>query len=214
MKKILFLLLSVVCWSNSLFAQRLPWRSADEYVADTIKLSDCYYIKDTRISIGEVSLYSAESHPGRPIPTWADGSIVTEEEEYQETVHNAHEVKLQFDEIVETTLTREQLRLIKDHILIVTINASSQTGRVTDIYFTYMEGSATPNTIGQIPLEKFREIELRVKEELVFEPTEAGTARSYLYLYCTYDVEGLSLDDDTLLEQLTPIDGKLSTDFP
>lgn len=47
------------------------------------------------------------------------------------------------------------------HILIVTINASSQTGRVTDIYFKYIERSATPNTIGLIPLEKFREIELR-----------------------------------------------------
>lgn len=100
------------------------------------------------------------------------------------------------------------------HILIVTINASSQTGRVTDIYFKYIERSATSNTIGLIPLEKFREIELRVKEELVFEPTEAGAARSYLYLYCTYDVEGLSLDDDTTLEQLKPIDGKLSTEIP
>lgn len=115
----------------------------------------------------------------------------------------------------ERSKTRQHVAKIAYHILIVTINASSQTGRVTDIYFKYIEGSANPNTIGLIPLEKFREIELRMKEEIVFELTEVGAARSHILLLCVYDKRLQSFDDDdTTLEQLKPIDGKLSTEIP
>ena len=80
--------------------------------------------------------------------------------------------------IVDDAFTKEQAASFGKWGLGITLNISSTTGRITDVYFEYISLS----NYTKIPVDVYRGIELRLKNEVVFTLTEEGKRLTYCYL--------------------------------
>ncbi len=188
MKRLTLIICGVLLWVSGSFAQRHPFQTKERgfhFVADTITLSDCLYIVDhleakpvmiPRASWEEVHIYNAANHPGRYSPVWPDGSVCEQVEPIHEWEHLDR-----LGAIVSDVLTDKYMALIGEKGLRLTLYLSSQSGRITDIYFSY----DLPSEIGQIPIDRFRQIERMAKEELIFTPTKDGEKLDYILLETT-----------------------------
>ena len=58
------------------------------------------------------------------------------------------------------------------------LNISSADGAITDVYFEF----DIDQHYAQIPLDVFRDIELRLKNEVIFELTDEGRKMNYCFL--------------------------------
>lgn len=191
MKRLTLILCGVLLWISSSFAQRYPYELELGYtfVADTVVLSDCTYVVDHMDNF-EVRIYNIANHPGREHETWEDGTIVNMDAD--DPVEEMLDHRLRLDKIIEETLGDEYLHLIGidkgGEVVYITLNISSQSGAITDVYFSYMARNiyGEPSKLVQIPIEKYREIELRTKQELAFTLTEVGRNMSHISLFCDY----------------------------
>jgi len=145
-----------------------------DYKADTVVLSDCKYIWDVFMEDVAVYIYNAQNHPGRDEVRWADGSYI---DEYLEPIVYTETLLNTMDAIKDNAFTEEQIAKFGDDLFQITLNISSATGEVTDVYFMIF-----PNTYyATIPIEVFRNMELQFKD-IVFELTEQGRNMNYVYL--------------------------------
>lgn len=145
-----------------------------DYKADTVVLSDCKYIWDVFMEDVAVYIYNAQNHPGRDEVRWADGSHI---DEYLEPIVYTETLLNTIDAITDNAFTEEQIAKFGDDFFQITLNISSATGEVTDVYFMIF-----PDTYyATIPIEVFRKMELQFKD-IVFELTEQGRNMNYVYL--------------------------------
>ncbi len=145
-----------------------------DYKADTIVLNDCKYIRDVFMEDVAVYIYNAQNHPGRDEVRWADGSYI---DEYLEPIVYTETLLNTIDAITDNAFTEEQIAKFGDDFFQITLNISSATGEVTDVYFMIFPDTYYAN----VPIEVFRKMELQFKD-IVFELTEQGRNMNYVYL--------------------------------
>ena len=150
-----------------------------DYKADTVVLKDCTYILDTVMEDVAIYIYNAQNHPGRDEVRWANGEYLDDDVfglslepiVYTETLLD------RIYAITDNAFTEEQIAMIGKDFFQITLNISSSTGEVTDVYFMIF-----PDTYyASIPIEVFRKMELQFKD-IVFELTEQGRNLTYVYL--------------------------------
>lgn len=79
--------------------------------------------------------------------------------------------------IINNAFTLDQKLSVSEHPLCVSIYIDSTTGKLTEVDFIFRKKSP----FSQIPLSVFREIEVKLKEEIYFTLTEAGRKRNYVF---------------------------------
>lgn len=87
--------------------------------------------------------------------------------------------------IINNAFTLDQKLSVCEHKLYVAIYVDSTTGKLTEVEFIFRKN--TP--FSQIPLSVFREIEVKLKEEIYFTLTEAGRKVNYVYFGWIHEVE-------------------------
>ncbi len=179
-------------------------------VSDTIRRGDFTYICDT-IGSTRINLFNANNHSGRGEVAYKDGTQIP----FERLLNDDIDAVVVTDElhrlmwnIVDEAFTLEQASSFGKWRLRTTLNISSTTGMITDVYFEYINISNYAN----IPIEVYRNIELRLKNEVRFELTEEGKRLNYCLLswsQCPIGREnsGLAVPEDG--EKLTLPDGKL-----
>ena len=134
-------------------------------VQSVLEMDDYTYVCDTVLNFSEVRLYNIDNMPweqdatllsGDPIPS---KYIVDPNGMY--TVKPTYSTHLQKKSIVDNAFSKEQAELLNGEDLFIFLRVSSTTGKVTDVYFKFM----TWEKYTEIPLDVFREMELKMKNE-------------------------------------------------
>ena len=150
-----------------------------DYKADTVVLKDCTYILDTFMEDVAIYIYNAQNHPGRDEVRWANGEYL-DDDVFGLSLEPVIFTETLLDRIYAITddaFTEEQIAMIGKDFFQITLNISSSTGEVTDVYFMIL-----PHTYyASVPIEVFRKMELQFKD-IVFELTEQGRNLTYVYL--------------------------------
>ena len=87
--------------------------------------------------------------------------------------------------IINGAFSRDQKLLVSDRKLGIAIYINSTTGRISDVRFVFLERGP----FSKIPLSVFREIEVKLKEEVYFTLTEAGRNVNYVFFYWNHEVK-------------------------
>lgn len=203
MKKLV--LLCLFLWScGTLCAQRDPfYEGIVEYKSDTIQMSGYSYICDTLEVFNQINIYNLQNHPGRGDVVYADTGKYPEGSPFnvkKKFTGLTDSQKTQLRKIVNDCFTVEQANLLGGSRMKIALNISTPDGIITDVYFSiHMLSHYT-----QIPIEVFRNIEVQLKEQIVFNLTEEGRRLNYCYLAWTQCPTGYvepTLDPDV------PFDG-------
>lgn len=88
-------------------------------------------------------------------------------------------------EIVNNAFSLDQKLSVSDRLMMVSIYISSTTGRIMEVEFEFRG----KGPFAQIPLSVFREIEVRLKEEVWFTLTEAGRKVNYVFFAWNHEVK-------------------------
>ena len=184
-RNFIILICLLVAGANSCFAQRrnTPNRTANDYTTDTLRMGDYTYICDTLKHV-HVTLRNIEDHPGREELCYADGTQLEEElafSLYIETVVMTSSIDTHLQNIVNDAFSQEQVESLEGRKLRIELNISSSSGEITDVYFNFpaMTGYA------DIPIDVYRNMEVRFKNEICFELTELGRKLNYCLLSWT-----------------------------
>lgn len=87
--------------------------------------------------------------------------------------------------IINNAFTLDQKLSVSDRLLGISIYINSTTGRITDVEFTFTKRGP----FARIPLSVFREIEVKLKEEIYFTLTEAGRNVNYVFFGWNHEVK-------------------------
>lgn len=98
--------------------------------------------------------------------------------------------------IVNDAFTREEARIFNNEGLIFTLCLDSETGKVREVYFEFL----TMTPYAQFPVERYREIEMKLKTEVQFVPSEIGKQLNYIMMSCRIEPTGRrELEDPTYI---------------
>ena len=181
MKKI-YLFVFFICCYYSTFAQRIKsWTfTADDYNTDTLRMDGYAYVCDTLMNLG-LYYYNLDNHPGRGDVKYKDGTPRHLDEILAGRVTHVvinDVVYYTSRSIVDNAFSKEQAEQLEGQKFSIVLNISSADGSITDVYFKCWATGGYKN----IPIEVFREIETRLKNEVQFELTEEGRKMNYCYL--------------------------------
>ena len=87
--------------------------------------------------------------------------------------------------IINGAFSRDQKLLVSDRKLGIAIYINSTTGRISDVRFVFLERGP----FSKIPLSVFREIEVKLKDEIYFTLTETGRNVNYVFFYWNHEVK-------------------------
>ena len=171
-----------VCSIGSCFAQRrnTPNRTASDYTTDTLRMGDYTYICDTLKHI-HITLRNLEDHPGREDLCYADGTPLEEAlafSLYIETIVMTSGIDTHLQQIVNDAFSQEQVESLEGRKLRIELNISSSSGEITDVYFNFPAFTG----YADIPVEVYRSMEVRFKNEICFELTDLGRRLNYCLL--------------------------------
>ncbi len=177
-------------------------------VSDTIRMDGYSYVCDT-IGTTRINLFNAENHSGRGEIEYKDETQIPFEQLLHddiEAVVITKEIDQLMTSIVDEAFTQQQASTFDKWRLRITLNISSTTGDITDVYFEYYNRSNYAN----ISIDVYRNIELELKNRVKFELTEEGKSLNYCLLSWSQIPKGRE-DGLTMPEngKLTLPDGKL-----
>ena len=183
--KLLTIVIVSILYSVTASAQRRPSSvfTQSDYTTDTLKMEGYAYVCDT-LKHTLVTLRNIEDHPGREDLCYADGTPL--ENELALSLHIdafviTSSIKMHLREIVDDAFSHEQADGLEGDKLNIVFNISSNNGNVTDVYFNYPSFTEYAN----IPIEVYRNMEVRFKNEICFELTELGRKLNYCLLSWT-----------------------------
>ena len=186
MKRLINICILLCICTNSVCAQRdYDFFKPEDYASDTLRMDGYTYVCDTLVLFKDICIYNAENHPGRSMNlNYKDGSPIKIESiddlffgGKPEVVLNDNTSRKLFN-IIDCGFSKEQALIVFPKTLDIVLNISSSDGTITDVYFWYQQESKYT----EIPLDVFRQIELSLKNEVVFELTEEGRRMNYCYL--------------------------------
>lgn len=153
----------------------------DDYKSDTLQMQDYTYVCDTLY--GQINLRNILNSDYKGGQLYADtGEIPFGDiwgNEWPDHYLSPLSLQKKLVDIVDEAFTPEQSDLLDGKKFYVKFYISPTTGEVTDVYFDIY--SHTGYT--QIPIEVFRQMEVKFKEEIVFEMTDEGKKMNYCSLY-------------------------------
>ena len=183
--KLLTIVIVSILYSVTASAQRRPSSvfTQSDYTTDTLKMEGYAYVCDT-LKHALVTLRNIEDHPGREDLCYADGTQLEEElafSLYIETVVMTSSIDTHLQNIVNDAFSQEQVESLEGRKLRIELNISSSSGEITDVYFNFpaMTGYA------DIPIDVYRNMEVRFKNEICFELTDLGRKLNYCLLSWT-----------------------------
>ena len=202
MKRLYLLIIILSCGFCNTFAQRDVLFEPSDYKSDTIRMGDYAYICDTLLN-HEISLYNLTNRSRMEPVRYKDGSPKPKGVDVVNFSTNTNRL---LNSIIDEGFTLEQVEKIDGKRLIVFIDISSDDGSVTGVCFTFFKNTYYT----QLPIDVFREMELRFKNEVRFELTEEGKKMTHYSTYwsqcpCGRD-GGLTMPENG---KLTLPDGKL-----
>ena len=112
----------------------------EEYKSDTLYMENYTYVCDTISVFDFVNLYNIQNHPGRGDVKYKTGEPLLDLFGY-DTEHLVVPTELnnKMGAIVDDAFTIEQAECLNGEEFWITLNVSSTTGKITDIYFAYDE---------------------------------------------------------------------------
>ena len=180
--KFLTIVIVSILYSVTTSAQRRPSMvfTESDYTTDTLKMEGYTYVCDT-LKHALVTLRNIEDHPGREDLCYADGTPL--ENELALSLHIdafviTSSIKMHLRKIVDDAFSQEQVDCLDENTLNIVLNISSDSGEVTDVYFNYPSFTEYTN----IPIEVYRNMEVRFKNEICFELTDLGRKLNYCLL--------------------------------
>ncbi len=190
----------------------------DASVFENVVLDDCTYIRET-VDECSVYLYKEGSRPRKEKPTYLDGTDVPAEVYFTQKgrfsiTPDIAQARL-MKKIVDDSFSSDQADLLEGINMFISLRASSTTGEITDVYFHFAKSTYYEN----IPIEVFRSIEKRMKNELYFDITDFGRRLTYSscgWAQCPRGKEdcGLTIEGVATLPNNTlhnPLNGEIST---
>ena len=179
--KYIGLVLSFLTTIQTITAQRTLYGNVLPIVSDTISMNGYTYICDT-VGTFIINLHNIDNHSGRGEVAYADGTPIPLYDALHNTLKHVElpsDVIQKLRTIVDTAFSAEQAKqLAQDERLCIMLNISSADGTVTDVYIEFDKDQH----YAQIPIDVFRDIELRLKNEVIFELTEEGRKMNYCFL--------------------------------
>ncbi len=168
--------------SEKCFAQRMYISTTDaDYKSDTLRMDGYTYICDT-LRGAKITLRNIDNHPGRGEVRYADGTALEADlatSMYIDAFALTNDIRTKLRRIVDEAFSKEQVERLNERLPIrIELNISSSSGKVTDVYFNYISLSGYTN----IPIETYRDMELRFKEEISFTLTKLGRKLNYCLL--------------------------------
>ena len=188
--KLLTIVIVSILYSVTASAQRRPSLvfTPSDYTTDTLKMEGYTYVCDT-LKHTLVTLRNIEDHPGREDLCYADGTPL--ENELALSLHIdafviTNSIKTNLRNIVDDAFSHEQADGLEGDKLNIVFNISSNNGNVTDVYFNYPSFTEYAN----IPIEVYRNMEVRFKNEICFELTDLGRKLNYCLISWTQCPKG------------------------
>lgn len=166
--------INFVCATYSVAQTKYP-----NYNISTIDMinGDGYtYIKETKKS-QSVRLYDKENKYAN-VPLVYKNTGESPDYDLQESrVKDDDWTSLRSEHIVNTILKRNYKQTVLGSKLGIGIYIDSATGKVIGVDYRFLETSP----LAEVPISVFREIELRMKDEIHFTLTDTGRQYNYLY---------------------------------
>lgn len=98
--------------------------------------------------------------------------------------------------IVNDAFTREEARIFDNEELMFTLCLDSETGKVKEVRFDFL----TISSYTKFPIERYREIEMKLKAEVQFTPSEVGKQLNYIMMLWSIEPTGRrELEDPTYI---------------
>ena len=88
--------------------------------------------------------------------------------------------------IVNNAFTQDMAKLFGTEVFGISMYLDSETGKVQDVEFNFV----TFATYSKVPLSIYRDIELKLKEQISFVPTDLGKQLNYILLFWNQTPEG------------------------
>jgi len=106
-----------------------------------------------------------------------DGVPIDEAFLFTRTITNGFEGREKADQIVRQIFNTEELNSVRESPLrlMVTMIINPDTGKVDEVNFEF----PVPSGYSRVPVEKYRQIELTIKQNITFSITEAGKKLNY-----------------------------------
>ena len=186
MKKILLITLLPLI-ANSIFSQTNYYPDS---IGSKIFNENGYTYQVNRIGRLLIEIYNKDNKwIGTTQIDSSTGEYPTEDSPVPLDINN-YKVQLELlHSILEESYSNEEKEKIKETgwggECIIEMYISSLTGKVDDVRFSFGKSSYYVH----IPVSRFREIELKIKERLQFEVTDYGKLLNYIYYFNDYNFE-------------------------
>ena len=167
-----------------LFVQTYAFAQTNYYKVDKTFYEDGYtYRCDVEEGTQSVLLYNVDNKF-----TYVDQIIKSTGKEisindYRESFEDDDWTKDRCRTIVRRAFSAEERRRLQGYGFIIGIYISSETGKIIEVDFDFV----TFNPFATIPVSVYRQIEIQLKENVWFVPTEFGKGLNYIYLCWNYD---------------------------
>lgn len=200
MKRILLILL-IFCPISNVFAQRdYSIFTPADFRSDTLHMDGYSYVCDTLRGF-RVYLFNLESNGVDIKNTYKDGTpLPLNPWDMKDQVVIDENIATKTLDILNDSFSNEQRGFINGDRLDIVVNVSSNTGEITDVYFSF--SAKSKYTV--IPVSVFRNMETRLKNEVVFELTEEGRSLTFCSIMWW---EKPMADDETIHTPNLPFDG-------
>ena len=200
MKRILLILL-IFCPISNVFAQRdYSIFTPADFRSDTLHMDGYSYVCDTLRGF-RVYLFNLESSGVNVQNTYKDGTpLPLNPWDMKDQVVIDENIASKTLTILNETFPNELRKFLNGDEFMVVANISSDTGRITDVYFSF--SAKSKYTV--IPVSVFRNMETRLKNEVVFELTEEGRSLTFCSIMWW---EKPMADDETIHTPNLPFDG-------
>jgi hypothetical protein len=169
MKRTIVFIIATI-FTLGLFAQ------SNTTVTTTIQGDGYSYIKETKKS-RLVRLYNKENEYANVPLVYKDTGSSPDYDLQESRVEDDDWTSWRSENIVNSVLRRNHKQLVLGHKLGIGIYVDSATGKVIGVDFRFLETSP----LAEVPITVFREIELRMKDEIHFTLTDTGRQYNYLY---------------------------------
>ena len=179
------LLLFFVCLTfpfTEMFAQQISLVPLNYYKKDTTYVMEGYSYR-CEGKTGNVSLYNAENKWANERQVYKSTGKVFDfgfgEVEKYNPIIDSYAMDIKVLNIVDYAFTKDFVKTLEDYEkLNVVMYLSPETGKVEEVkfWFVYLDPFAT------IPISTYRNIELKLKEQISYTPSEIGKQLNYIML--------------------------------
>ena len=195
------MILLIFCPISNVFAQRdYSIFTPADFRSDTLHMDGYSYVCDTLRGF-RVYLFNLESNGVDIKNTYKDGTpLPLNPWDMKDQVVIDENIATKTLDILNDSFSNEQRGFINGDRLDIVVNVSSNTGEITDVYFSF--SAKSKYTV--IPVSVFRNMEMRLKNEVVFELTEEGRSLTFCSIMWW---EKPMADDETIHTPNLPFDG-------